>query len=176
MIEVRLDGLSYDGLLKDLAAYGEKSRKAIRTAVVKTCYSTESTAKKRLRGMMGSAKHWITGRLASSVHTEIEGINNYQSGKDSMPGDGNLDEPIGFLNGVVGTNVDYGPSIEFGSKPHVIKARNAKALAFKIGGLMIFRKSVNHPGFKGESYLRYAAEVEEKKFPERIETELNKLV
>jgi phage virion morphogenesis protein len=45
---------------------------------------------------------------------------------------------------IVGTNVIYGAIHQFGgkTKPHVIRARRAKALAF--GGIL--RKQVNHPG------------------------------
>ncbi|WP_083664410.1 phage virion morphogenesis protein [Herminiimonas arsenitoxidans] len=44
--------------------------------------------------------------------------------------------------GGVGTNVPYAPAMNNGSKPHVIKAKNKKALYF--GGR--FAKKVNHPG------------------------------
>ena len=46
-------------------------------------------------------------------------------------------------------------SLESGARAHQIVARNAKALAF-MGpqGTMIFRRSVNHPGFAGRSYMQ----------------------
>lgn len=34
------------------------------------------------------------------------------------------------------------------TKPHVIRAKNARAIPLNIGGMLIFRKSVNHPGSK----------------------------
>lgn len=45
---------------------------------------------------------------------------------------------------VVGTNKIYGPIQQFGGKtrPHVIKARNKRALSF--GGIVV--RQVNHPG------------------------------
>lgn len=48
----------------------------------------------------------------------------------------------------IGTTVAYAPIHQFGGKtgPRVIRAKNGKALAFTIGGKLIFRKSVNHPG------------------------------
>lgn len=38
--------------------------------------------------------------------------------------------------------------LEFGTRPHKIRARKAKALRFMSGGRAVFRKSVNHPGTK----------------------------
>jgi len=45
-----------------------------------------------------------------------------------------------------------------GTEPHVITARNAKALRFSMGGDMLFRRSVYHPGTKPDAYLDNAAE------------------
>ena len=175
MFSVEIDPVSYKGLQADLQKYGKDAEKAVTTAVLKTALSIETIAKQRLRGMFGSAKHWITGRLASSLHYEMTGKNSFKGSKDSQPGDGKLNETVKQGEAIVGTNVDYAMPIEFGSRPHIITPKNAKVLAFKIGGKLVFAKKVNHPGFKGESFLRYAAEVEDKKFAQRIEEELNKL-
>jgi hypothetical protein len=56
----------------------------------------------------------------------------------------------------IGSPVDYAPHVELGTKPHVIEAKNAKALAFKIGGQLIFAKKVNHPGTEPHPFLRPA--------------------
>ena len=47
----------------------------------------------------------------------------------------------------------YGPFVEFGTRPHQIKARPGKALAFQGAGGMVFRRSVNHPGSRPRPYL-----------------------
>lgn len=49
--------------------------------------------------------------------------------------------------------VRYAPFLEFGTKPHVIAARRAKALRFTVRGQTLFRKSVNHPGTKPYKFL-----------------------
>jgi hypothetical protein len=36
--------------------------------------------------------------------------------------------------------------LDGGSRPHIIRARNAKALRFMTRGGVVFRRSVNHPG------------------------------
>lgn len=40
-----------------------------------------------------------------------------------------------------------------GTLPHTIRAKNAKALHFFMGGQEMYRASVHHPGFKGNPYL-----------------------
>ncbi len=49
----------------------------------------------------------------------------------------------------IGSNVSYAAIHEFGgtTKPHVILAKG-KAMAFLVGGKMVFAKKVNHPGSK----------------------------
>lgn len=57
----------------------------------------------------------------------------------------------------VGTNIKYGKYLELGvSKPYTIKPKNGKVLAFKVGGKVIFVRSVRHPGIKPRPYLKPA--------------------
>ena len=44
--------------------------------------------------------------------------------------------------------VDYGVHPEYGTRPHVIRAKNKKALHWKKDGKDFFAYSVNHPGTK----------------------------
>lgn len=46
----------------------------------------------------------------------------------------------------------HGHLVEFGTKPHLIKAKNGKVLAFN----GTFRKEVHHPGAKPEPYFKPA--------------------
>ena len=72
------------------------------------------------------------------------------------------------LTGEVAVNVDYAGAVEFGTKPHVIRPRWKKALAFKPGAGFRFWdesgrvvvKRVKHPGTKAQPYLRPAVEQE----------------
>ncbi len=43
--------------------------------------------------------------------------------------------------------------LEFGTAPHPIRAKNARALRFKSGGTTIFRRSVKHPGTPATRFL-----------------------
>ena len=49
---------------------------------------------------------------------------------------------------------EYGVYVEYGTLPHVIEAKNAKALHWKSGGKDVFAKRVNHPGTAPNPFIR----------------------
>lgn len=65
---------------------------------------------------------------------------------------------IGFdgRNKVI-ANADYSAALEYGSKPHIIEPKTAKALHFKSDGQDVFTKRVKHPGTKPLAVMRNAA-------------------
>lgn len=65
---------------------------------------------------------------------------------------------IGFdgKNKVI-ANADYSADLEYGTKPHVIEPKTAKALHFQSDGEDVFTKKVNHPGTKPLAIMRNAA-------------------
>jgi len=58
----------------------------------------------------------------------------------------------------VGPTVSYAPYVEYGTKPHIIRPVHAKALAFEVGGTLVFAKLVHHPGFAGRFFARSSYE------------------
>lgn len=40
-----------------------------------------------------------------------------------------------------------------GTRPHIIRPRQAKALKFKIGGRTVYAKVVHHPGTRANPFL-----------------------
>jgi hypothetical protein len=60
-------------------------------------------------------------------------------------------------NATFGSRIHYAQILEGGSKPHVIRPRTKKALAFPGRGGMVIRRSVNHPGTRPYHILRNAA-------------------
>ncbi len=50
----------------------------------------------------------------------------------------------------------YAAAIDKGSRPHIIAARRAQALRFEVGGRILFRKWVRHPGTKPTHFLWFA--------------------
>ena len=60
---------------------------------------------------------------------------------------------------IVGTKIEYAPHVEFGTVPHVILPKNAKALRFKgKGGKYVFAKRVNHPGTEPNPFFERGVE------------------
>ena len=53
----------------------------------------------------------------------------------------------------VGSPLGYAGGVESGTRPHVIRARNARFLRFTIGNRLVFRRSVRHPGMRAQPYL-----------------------
>lgn len=47
-----------------------------------------------------------------------------------------------------------------GTRPHVIRARNARALRFQVGGRTVFARQVQHPGTKATNFLSAAVSEE----------------
>ena len=77
-----------------------------------------------------------TGRLAESIDHEISGV-----------GAGTVAR--------IGTNVDYALSVEFGSRPHIIRGNPYLAFEGRDGETVI-RREVHHPGTPEQPFLRPA--------------------
>lgn len=65
-----------------------------------------------------------------------------------------LGRRISPMVGRVASSLGYVTILEEGSRPHVIRPRNAKVLAFPSGGRTVFARSVNHPGTRGYHAFR----------------------
>jgi hypothetical protein len=66
-----------------------------------------------------------SGRLRSSIYSEVKP-----------------------LYGKVGTIVEYAPFVEYGTRPHTIVPKHARALVFTVGGETVFAQYVRHPGMQ----------------------------
>jgi hypothetical protein len=64
----------------------------------------------------------------------------------------------------------YAGFVILGTRPHVIKPKNKKALRWPAGGRFAFAKSVNHPGYRGDNYFVRAADEAIRQF-DRIVTD-----
>lgn len=125
-------------------------------ALIKVAFKIKSEAQLRLTGR----GHIITSRLKNSIfvkgqkyinrpdnsltYTDTKG-KSYKSDLSTVKLDAN--------ELAIGTNVEYAPAIEFGSRPHVIEVKNRKSLS---NGETFFGKKVNHPGWAGDSFLYWA--------------------
>jgi hypothetical protein len=61
------------------------------------------------------------------------------------------------VTGGVTAHAKYAAAVHEGSRPHVIRARRAKALHFVWHGREVFFRKVNHPGTRARPFLRNAA-------------------
>lgn len=113
MISIEIDTISYAGLKDDFDQYGIAAGKAIMRAVLSTGLYIKKIAKGRLHGWFGSKKHIVTARLVTSVHMETDNRNTFKAKEYSEAGDGTFNTQAGALEAIVGTNVEYGPKIEF---------------------------------------------------------------
>jgi HK97 gp10 family phage protein len=101
------------------------------------------TAYVKEQKLSGQALKTQTGTLQRSI--------NYQ-----------LQDEGDRIAATVGTNLVYAGIHEYGgtTRAHVIEAREAKTLAFQMGGQDVFFKRVNHPGshMPERSFLRSSLE------------------
>jgi len=67
-------------------------------------------------------------------------------------------ENDGMLVNWKGKKINYANFVLFGTRPHTIKPRVKRALRFSYKNLdeFIYRKSVHHPGYKGDDFLKKA--------------------
>ena len=54
----------------------------------------------------------------------------------------------------IGTDVEYAIFVHEGTRPHIIRPRNASVLAWRGPTGMVFARSVNHPGMAANPFLR----------------------
>lgn len=53
----------------------------------------------------------------------------------------------------VGSDVEYAPMVNDGTRPHIIRPRTKKALKFKMGGRTVYAAVVRHPGTRARPFL-----------------------
>jgi HK97 gp10 family phage protein len=126
---IHIDGTEVRHLALDLrAASGRVGAKAS-AAIRKTALDIERTAK-----VLAPVD---TGNLENTISTDIEG-----------------DGRFGSMTAEIGPTAHYGDDVEYGTQPHVIRARPGGYLVFRgrDGGLVV-AKEVNHPGTPPQPYM-----------------------
>ena len=137
---IKINTSEIDKFAVELTELSEKNRDNVQKAIKKSAFNIESQAKKNL----ASNKSVVTGHLRRSIATKM----------------GDLEATIHT------SNVKYAVIVEKGSKSHVIRPKNKKALYWK--GAKRPVKLVNHPGSKAKPYLEPAFESEKDKFIENL--------
>ena len=137
---IKINTNEIDKFAVELIKLSEESRGNVQKAIKKSAFNIEANAKKNL----AANKSVVTGHLRRSVATQM----------------GDLEATIHT------SNVKYAIIVEKGSKPHIIRPKNKKALYGE--GAKRPVKLVNHPGSRAKPFLIPAFESEKDKFIENL--------
>lgn len=139
----------------DAAAFDAQVIGALREAVTSTVVSTTALARNdhRWQNRTGATRESITGKATNT-------------------GRGAKGE-ITIAEGPAGDNA---VRLATGTRPHEIRARNARALRFEVGGQTVLRTAVQHPGTKPDGYLERAAAHAEGKIHGLVSAALDRLL
>ena len=133
---IKIDTSDLNRFSVEIASLSSKSEDKIKEVLKNSAFNIESKAKKNIN----SNKSVKTGHLMRSISTDAKG-----------------------LEATIHTsNLKYASMVEFGTKAHVIRPKNKKALYWKGANRPV--KQVNHPGSKAKPYLIPAFEDEKDKF------------
>lgn len=154
MISVEIIGT--DGLMIDLKRYGVDAEKAIGRAITRTCAKIEGDAKKKLKsGLQKIGKELKEASRTGFLMSSIRRMKNHENS---------------IMEGVVGTDIEYAPYIEFGTGDYVEIPAGQEDVAAQYKG-----KGIRKVNIHAVSFLNYAMVTNEKTFVDRLEQELNNL-
>ena len=141
---IRIDPNELDKFAVEITKLDDKTKDNVQKVLNNTGFNIEAQAKINL----DRNKSVVTGHLRRGIATKI----------------GNMEVTVHT------SNIKYAPMVEYGTKPHIIKPKNKKALYWK--GAKHPVKSVRHPGSRAKPFLIPAFEKEK----EVIMKDLEKIV
>lgn len=130
--------------------------------VIKVLKTAEKETPKGFRNALKSTATDIAKDAQSNIKK-----NSYKTGK--------LYKSVGITYGKQGTRAiieakaEHGSFIEEGTKAHIIRPKNKKALRFKGGSKYVFAKEVKHPGTKAKPFMQPAFDKNIPNFIKRLE-------
>jgi beta-lactam-binding protein with PASTA domain len=133
---IRIDTSELDHFAVEISSLSDKTKDNVQKVLNNTGFNIEAQAKINL----DRNKSVVTGHLRRGITTKI----------------GNMEVTVHT------SNIKYAPMVEYGTKAHIIKAKNKKALYWKGASHPV--KSVRHPGSKAKPYLIPAFEKEKDTF------------
>jgi len=106
------------------------------------------------------------GRAIERTAFKIEGDAKRNAPVNKQSGGGTLRQSIsshmtGKASAVIESKAKYSAYVDQGTKPHIIRVKNAKVLANRRTG-QIFGKVVRHPGTKATNYFSNSVKAGEK--------------
>ena len=133
---IRIDTNELDKFAVEITKLDDKTKDNVQKVLNNTGFKIEAQTKTNLN----RNKSVVTGHLMRGITTKI----------------GNMEVTVHT------SNIKYAPMVEYGTKAHIIKAKNKKALYWKGASHPV--KSVRHPGSKAKPYLIPAFEKEKDTF------------
>ena len=133
---IKIDSSALNKFSVEVGKLSDEIKDDVRKVVKNSAFNIERNAK--------SSASVKTGHLRRSISTKM----------------GDMEATIHT------SNLKYAPMVEFGTRPHIIRAKNKKALYWK-GAKHPIRR-VNHPGSKAKPYLIPAFEKEKDQFLEKL--------
>jgi HK97 gp10 family phage protein len=130
-----------DSVVAQLEQLPLKVRLSLEKRVLKLALEFIANVKEAKLG--GQMVKRVTGNLSRSIRTKQLVFNERATKAIMAAGD---------------AGARYAADVEFGTKPHEIRAKDAKALRLQAGGNPIFRKKVNHPGTFPRPFMRSTLE------------------
>jgi HK97 gp10 family phage protein len=112
--------------------------------------------------------------VESGVNILSEATTNAAVDTGNLKNSGDLRITNDGLEAEVFFTAEYAPHVEFGTRPHKIKAAPGKMLHFKVNGRDVFAKEVNHPGTPAQPFLHPAHERERPLFIRKLREELRR--
>ena len=138
---IKIDTSEIDKFVIDLKGTSEDIRSDIQKVLKKSGFNIEARAKRNITNN-GSIK---TGHLRRGITTDV----------------GNMEVTVHT------SNIKYARGVEEGTRSHIIRPKNKKALYWK--GAKHPVKQVNHPGSKAKPYLIPAFNSEKDKIIKDLE-------
>lgn len=162
--DVRKNERKIEASLKGLETLSEK---AVNRAVVGAALDIQRAAKK--------LAPVDTGRLQNSIAVaEKQQALARNSDQATEKREARNEINATMTSAVIGTNLNYAQAVEFGSRPHHIRPKNAEALHFEVGGEKVFATQVQHPGTPARPYMTPAFKIRGKELEKRLKRELKK--
>ena len=97
----------------------------------------------------------ISRRLAENIRSRAERLTPAKTGR--LKRSIRVVEGAGsYMVSMGGREAPYAPFIEYGARPHIIRARRAMALRFEVHGDVVYAKYVRHPGTRAQRVLARA--------------------
>nr|DAS93848.1 MAG TPA: Minor capsid protein [Caudoviricetes sp.] len=133
---IKIDSSALNKFSVEVGKLSDEIKDDVRKVVKNSAFNIERNAK--------SSVNVKTGHLKRSISTKM----------------GDMEATIHT------SNLKYAPAVEFGTRAHIIRAKNKKALYWK--GATHPVKQVNHPGSKAKPFLIPAFEKEKDQFLEKL--------